>query len=95
VFQGDAERPGIQIDLLIDRNDHAINLCELKFYHDVFTIDKTYAENLRRKRTIFQELTQTRKQVFITLITSYGLVSNQYSVGLIDQDFDMNILFEE
>lgn len=95
VFQGDGERPGIQIDLLIDRNDHAINLCELKFYNDVFTIDKAYAENLRRKRTIFQELTQTRKQIFITLITSFGLVPNQHSIGLIDQDFKMNVLFEE
>ena len=95
VFRGDKEKPGIQIDLLIDRNDHAINLCELKFYHDVFSIDKSYAENMRRKRTIFQEVTQTRKQIFITLITSFGLVPNSHSIGLIDQDFDMNVLFEE
>ncbi|MEZ4847267.1 MAG: ATP-binding protein [Bacteroidia bacterium] len=95
VFRGDDTRPGIQIDLLIDRNDHAINLCEMKFYNDVFTIDKAYAENLRRKRAIFQEVTQTRKQVFITLITSFGLIPNQHSIGLIDQDFNMDILFEE
>lgn len=95
VFRGDEERPGIQIDLLIDRNDHTINLCELKFYDDVFIINKAYAANLRRKRRIFQDISQTRKQIFITLITSFGLVPNQHSIGLVDQAFDMSILFEE
>ncbi len=95
VFQGDDLRAGIQIDLLIDRNDHAINLCELKFYNDLYTLDKASAQNLRRKRAVFIELTKTRKQVFLTLITSFGLIPNQHSIGLIDQDFNMDILFEE
>ncbi len=95
MFQGDDERSGFQIDLLIDRKDQVINLCELKFYHDAFTIDKAYASTLRRKRSLFQDLTHTKKQIFITLITSFGLVPNQHSIGLVDQDFDMNIFFEE
>lgn len=94
LFQGDQDRQGIQIDLLIDRNDHAINICELKFYNDKFIVNRTYAQNLRKKIATFSELTKTRKQVFLTLITTFGLTPNKHSIGLIDNDFTMDILFE-
>jgi len=92
-YQGDEDSSGVQIDLLIDRNDQVINICEIKFYKGVFSINKTDAENLRRKMSTFIDLSKTRKQVFITLITTFGLKSNQHSIGLIDNDFSMDILF--
>ena len=64
---------GTQIDLIIDRQDNTVNLCEIKFYNDEFTLTKAYAENLREKRRIFKRLSKTRKQVFITLITNNTL----------------------
>ena len=68
-----------QIDLLIDRKDQVINLCEMKFSINPFTITKKYADNLRNKIGSFQEATKTRKTLFLTLITTHGVVPNKYS----------------
>lgn len=70
---------GAQIDLLIDRNDQVINLCEMKFSAKPYSIDKKYEEDLREKRAIFIEETATKKAVHLTMITTYGLQFNQYS----------------
>ncbi|MDX2246707.1 MAG: hypothetical protein SF052_08035 [Bacteroidia bacterium] len=88
-------KPGLQIDLLIDRNDHVINLFELKFYNTDFTVTKTFAQELRTKMAAFKAHTQTRKQLFFTLMTTFGLEPNEHSLGLIDQVLTMDVLFEE
>ena len=85
---------GIQIDLLIDRNDHVINICEMKFYIAEYTIDRATALKFRNKIATFKEITQTRKQVFLTMITTFGLRQNTYSQGLIDVSLTMDDLFE-
>jgi AAA+ ATPase superfamily predicted ATPase len=84
---------GAQIDLLIDRSDRTINICEMKFYTDVFTIDKSYATQLERKLSVFQAKTATKKSLFITMITTYGIKENEYSKQLVDKSLDMVILF--
>ena len=73
-----------QIDLVIDRRDQSINLCEMKFYNDSFTIDKKYAAALRQKATQFKLHTKTRKQLFWVLITPFNLHKNEHSIGLAD-----------
>ena len=84
-----------QIDLVIDRRDGIINVCEMKFSMKPFTIDKKYAEELRNKISAFKQETGTRKSVFLTFITSFGLKANQYSMGLVQSNFTMDILFDE
>ncbi len=84
---------GAQIDLLIDRKDHVINLCEIKFSIKPFAISKTYASNLRNKIGTFKTETDTPKAVWLTMITTFGLKKNKYS-GLAQHDLDMNCLFE-
>jgi len=69
---------GTQIDLLIDRADNCINLCELKFYNGQFTISKEYANKLTEKKQKFIEQTKTNKTIFITMITFYGTKENYY-----------------
>jgi hypothetical protein len=73
----DAEN-GAQIDLLIDRNDNIINLCEVKFSTKEFAITKSYDENLQKKRSIFIEKANAKKSVHITMITTYGVKHNEY-----------------
>jgi hypothetical protein len=73
----DAEN-GAQIDFLIDRNDNIINLCEMKYSTKQFVITKTFDENLRNKRSVFIEETNTKKSVHITMITTYGVKRNEY-----------------
>ena len=77
--------PGAQIDLLIDRSDKTINICEIKYTDGPFTIDKKYAENLRNKVAQFRRITKTKKGVATTMITSYGLTPNAYSMNVNSQ----------
>lgn len=85
---------GAQVDLLIDRSDHVINLCEIKFYTLEFTIEKSYAGVLQRKLTVFKQKTGTRKTVLLTMVTTYGLKENEYSRKLVDKSLSMDVLFE-
>lgn len=89
-----ANGSGTQIDLLIDRRDQVINLCEMKFSINTFTIDKKYAGVLRNKIGVFKEETRTRKAVYLTMITTFGLNKNQYSTSLVQNDLTMDILFD-
>ena len=91
--KGNKNEPGLQIDLLIDRKDHVINLYEMKFYNAEYAIDKRYAEQLRNKLKIFKTLSKTNKQVFLTLITTFGLRQNKHSLGLVDDALNMDDLF--
>ena len=77
-----SEHPGTQIDLLIDRNDDVINLCEMKYSKAAFSIDSDYDETLQRRCDIFKSETKTSKAVHLTLITSIGLVRNAYSYDI-------------
>ncbi len=91
--KGNGEEEGVQFDLLIDRNDHVINICEIKFYGAAVTIDKSMALACRNKIADFKESTHTRKQLFLTLITTFGVKPNQYSLGLVDASLTMDDLF--
>ena len=84
---------GAQIDLLIDRRDKAINICEAKFYSGEFTIDKDYSLNLRNKIAAFKSVTKTRKAIVPTMITTFGVKHNSYS-GNIQQEVTLDDLFE-
>lgn len=86
---------GAQIDLVIDRNDRVINICEIKFATDVFSVTKTYADNLRNKLRAFRSETGTKKTLFLTLITTYGLKHNAHSQQLVNDTLDMSALFED
>lgn len=74
---------GVQVDLLLDRADQSINLIEIKFSEGPFTINKAYAEELRRKVQVFKDVTGTRKNVFLTFLTTHGLTDNAYAKELV------------
>jgi AAA+ ATPase superfamily predicted ATPase len=92
--KGSSSEAGTQIDLLIDRNDQIINLVEIKFHNVAFSVTKDYAAKLREKVRVFQESTQTKKQLFVTMITTFGLKHNKHSVGLVSADLDMQMFFK-
>lgn len=70
---------GAQTDMIIDRADRLINICEMKFYNTDFIVDKGYDTVLRNKLTTFMEETKVRKSPIMTLITTFGLKYNEYS----------------
>lgn len=84
-----------QVDLLIDRDDRVMNLCEMKFSNAPYTIDKKYYLNLKNKVSELQKETKTRKNIFITMVTTYGVKENEYSKELVQNNLDMNTLFIE
>lgn len=83
---------GVQIDLVIDRSDHTVNLFEIKFSKKEYTISAEEAAEIRRKIHVFRESTKTRKQLFFVYITPFGLVENQYSAS-IARSLTMDCLF--
>ena len=76
---GSKEKPGAQIDLLIDRNDDVINLCEIKYSKASFQITNTIDASLQNKRECFIQETGTEKAVHLTMITTMGLSDNPYA----------------
>jgi hypothetical protein len=84
---------GAQIDMLIDRKDACINLCEMKFSDGQVVIDKRYASDLRNKRDVFRHLTGTRKTLLLTMVTTYGVRANEYRNELIARTVEIDALF--
>lgn len=79
-FRGNETYPdGVQIDLVLDRADNVVNICEMKYSAGVFAIDKAYDEELGRKAMTFAGVTGTKKALHLTLVTANGLLQNQYS----------------
>jgi len=74
--------PGAQIDLVIERGDQVINLCEMKYASSEYIITKTMDMNLRNKRAAFTTETRTHKSAQTTMITTYGLQKNPYQAGI-------------
>ena len=68
-----------QIDLLIDRKDGVINVCEMKFVTGEFSIGAKYAVELENKLSVLKDETQTDKSLHLTMITSSGVKRNEYS----------------
>lgn len=74
---------GAQIDLLFDRKDDSITLCEIKYTDDPFRIDKSYAAALQRKIDVFRGKTRTKKQLFFAMISANGIQESMYSEEMI------------
>ena len=74
-----------QIDMVIDREDKMINLCEIKYASGPYEIDKKYHEVLHDKRNAFIAATQTRKAAQTTMITTFGLKRNAYSAEIVSE----------
>ncbi|KQM63976.1 ATPase [Pedobacter sp. Leaf216] len=86
---------GAQIDLLIDRNDSCINICEVKFALAPFEITKSYEKELNNKLKVFQYQTKTRKALFLTMITTYGVANSDRYPGLVQKEITMDVLFSD
>ena len=72
-------KPKAQVDLLIDRHDGVIDLCEMKYYAGEFQIEASYEQVLRERCLRFCEQTKTQKAVHLVFVTTYGLKSNIHS----------------
>lgn len=82
-----------QIDLVIDRNDKAITIVEIKYYQTKYAITKSYAQKLQAKIEAFKTATKTTKAISICILTTNGLTNNAYSYIALN-NYDSSIFFE-
>jgi len=90
-----SQEEGAQIDLLFDRLDGAITLCEIKYSDKPFAIDKSYAQKILKKMEVFRKQTKTKKQLFFSMITTRGLKPTMYSEELISSEAILDDLFKK
>lgn len=94
-FSGNDDYPGIQVDLLIDRADAVINLCEVKFYNAPFRLTSNYKHALIDRANIFAALTKSKKSIFTTLVTTYGLINAGEHLDVVQNVVTLEDLFLE
>lgn len=88
----DAIHPtGAQIDMLIERADHVVNICEMKFASRPFAIDRDYAEKLRSKIGTFEQVTKPRSALQLTFVSNAGIQPNRYS-GVVQSEVTLRDL---
>jgi len=92
-FMGNEYYGGTQIDLVIDRDDGLINLCEVKFFNSEYTITKAYAKKLRRRKAVFEALNKSKKAVNNILISTYGAIKNEWFFEQIEREVVLDDLF--
>lgn len=85
---------GAQIDLIIDREDDAITLCEIKFTNKLYVMDKAEAKVLANKMEVFLEQTKTGKQLFLAMVTTQGVKKNLWSEDLMTSQVILDDLFQ-
>jgi len=84
----------VQIDLLLDRADNIVNVCEIKYSRLPYAIDKVYEEKLRTKVEIFRQEISPRKSIHLLMITTFGIKQNKYS-GIVQNEITLDDFFAE
>ena len=92
--RGNKKSQGAQIDLIFDRSDDAISICEIKHSNKPITLDRASANNLKNKLDVFENATKTTKQLFLVLISMHGLKQNAWSQDLVNQVVVLEDLFK-
>jgi len=84
---------GAQIDLLIDRNDQSINICEMKYSTTDYELTKTEAAKIENRKKVFRYHTKTKKHLFTTLVTTHGVIDNAHRLNHVDGEVVLDDLF--
>ena len=91
--KGDEENEGAQIDLLINRADNVVNLCEMKFCGGEYVISKDEESKLRNRIEMLKKTLSPKQTVHLTMITTYGVAYGKHS-GIVQKQVVMDDLFE-
>jgi hypothetical protein len=91
--KGDETKEGVQIDLLIIRDDNVVNLCEMKFASHTYTIDKDEDAKLRSRIEALKGMLTPKQTVHLTMVTTYGVAYGKHS-GIVQKEVVMDDLFK-
>lgn len=92
-WSGTVDDKSAQIDLVIDRDDKVMNLCEMKYSAGRYEVTKDYSEWLNERREIFRKDTGTNKTLHLTLVSPYGVVYGK-NTSILQNVITMEDLFE-
>ena len=92
-LRGVEEQEGMQIDLILERQDRVVNLCEMKFSVGEYDVDKAYEMKLRGRLQTIQQMINRRQNVQMTLVTTFGLKHGVHS-GIFQQTVCIDDLFQ-
>jgi hypothetical protein len=90
---GNSDEPGMQIDIILDRADKTVNICECKYYSEPFVMTRQYASILNQRKEVFKKYTRTRKNVFTILICNQSPKKNDYLWESVDKVVVMEDFF--
>ena len=90
----DPETRGVQVDLVLDRADRTVNLCEMKYSAGPYEIDKDEDEKLRNRRALFSKESGGRRNCRTTMITANGVKRSKYW-GVVQSEVTLDDLFKE
>jgi len=93
-LRGTADHDGIQCDLIISRADRVVNLCEMKYSQEEYTIDKQYDRVLRNRLSFIREGLKKTQNLQLTFVTTFGVKQNTYS-GIVQSEVTLEDLFCE
>lgn len=82
---------GGQIDLILDRDDKVMNLCEMKYSQEEYAISGSYAETIRERISLYRKITKTKKALRCTFITTFGVKKNMYC-AIVDNQIQLEVL---
>ena len=85
---------GAQIDMLLDRADEVVNVCEMKFCKGKYTIDRDEYEAIENRRAAFEKLGADGKSVHVTMVTTEGVSPNKYA-DCVQSEITLNDLFND
>ena len=91
--KGDDTHRGAQIDMLISRQDNVVNLCEMKFAGNIYTIDRDEEIKLRNRIEALKTSLSRKQTVHLTMVTTYGVAQGKHS-GIVQRQVVMDDLFE-
>ncbi len=87
------ELPGAQIDMIIERADRMIHLCEMKFSQKTYNITAEYEKRLRERMNIFDLKTKNKKPLVHTFVTTFGLGEGKHH-SIVHSEVTMDDLFK-
>jgi uncharacterized protein len=90
----DGKKLNTQIDLIIERSDNVVHLCEIKYYDTTISIDKYMYSNLKNKVDQLRNLAGVKKSIYITMICSNVIKKNEYALELVDSTVHLEDLFQ-
>ena len=85
-------KPAVQIDIIIERADRIVNVCEVKYSHGEYELkEDEYGKICKRSNAFIQE-TGLRHAPWITMITTAGVAQGKYT-GMIQSQVKLDDLF--